>query len=86
MNKIYDFGNALIDIEVILSEEDLTSLNIKKGSMVHINAKQRDIWLKMFENKILSKNPGGSIANTIYSATTQFSNCSFSSSVGPDLE
>jgi len=86
MNKIYGFGNALIDIEVILSEEDLTSLNIKKGSMVHINVKQRDIWLKMFENKILSKNPGGSIANTIYSATTQFSNCSFSSSVGPDLE
>ena len=86
MNKIYGFGNALIDIEVILSEKELASLNIKKGSMVHINTEQRDIWLKMFKKKIHSRNPGGSIANSIYSASSQLSNCAFSGSVGLDSE
>ncbi len=86
MNKIYGFGNALIDIEVVLTEQDLASLNIKKGSMIHINTKQRDIWLKRFKKNIQSKNPGGSIANTIYSAASQNTRCSFSSSIGLDAE
>lgn len=37
MNKIYGFGNALIDIEIRLSEEQLKNISIPKGSMKHIS-------------------------------------------------
>ena len=86
MTKIYGFGNALIDIEVSISEEELSTLDIKKGSMVHINFEQQKIWLSQFKNKILSKEPGGSIANSLQAASTQGSTCLFSCSLGKDQE
>ena len=86
MTKIYGFGNALIDIEVSISEEELSILNIKKGSMVHISSEQQKIWLSQFKNKILSKEPGGSIANSLQAASTQGSTCLFSCSLGKDQE
>ena len=36
MNKIYGFGNALIDIEIQITEEELKEINIEKGFMKHI--------------------------------------------------
>ena len=86
MKKIYGFGNALIDIEVSISEEELSTLDIKKGSMVHISSEQQKIWLSQFKNKILSKEPGGSIANSLQAASTQGSTCLFSCSLGNDQE
>ena len=86
MTKIYGFGNALIDIEVSISEEELSTLDIKKGSMVHISSDQQKIWLSQFKNKILSKEPGGSIANSLQAASTQGSTCLFSCSLGKDQE
>ena len=86
MTRIYGFGNALIDIEITVSEEELVSLGIKKGSMVHINASQKNIWLKQFHKSIVSKQPGGSIANSIYAASTEGGLCSFSCSLGEDKQ
>ena len=86
MTKIYGFGNALIDIEVSISEEELRTLNIKKGSMVHISSEQQKIWLSQFKKKILNKEPGGSIANSLQAASTQGSTCLFSCSLGKDQE
>jgi len=86
MTKIYGFGNALIDIEVSISEEELSTLNIEKGSMVHISSDQQKIWLRLFKNKILSKEPGGSIANSLQAASSQGSTCLFSCSLGKDQE
>ena len=86
MIKIYGFGNALIDIEVSISEKELRTLNIKKGSMVHISSEQQKIWLSQFKSRILSKEPGGSIANSLQAASTQGSTCLFSCSLGKDQE
>ena len=36
MNTIYGFGNALVDIEIRISEIQLQDIEIKKGSMKHI--------------------------------------------------
>ena len=66
MNKLYGFGNALIDIEVSITDRDLDYLNIPKGNMKHISAEERDIYLQKFKNNIISYQPGGSIANSIY--------------------
>ena len=86
MIKIYGFGNALIDIEVSISEKELRTLSIKKGSMVHISSEQQKIWLSQFKSRILSKEPGGSIANSLQAASTQGSTCLFSCSLGKDQE
>ena len=86
MTKIYGFGNALIDIEISLSDKVLSSLNINKGSMVHIGSRQKLQWLKQFKENIISKQPGGSIANAVHAATTENSICAFSCSVGDDQD
>ena len=86
MKRIYGLGNSLIDIEIPITESDLASIGIKKGSMVHINNIQKNTWLRQFENKIASRQPGGSIANSIYAASKVNTSCSFSCSIGKDKE
>ena len=86
MPKIYGFGNALIDIEISVSEDELASLPINKGSMEHISSNQKMDWLKRFRSRIQSTEPGGSIANSLHAAASQGSTCTFSCSMGEDLE
>ena len=86
MPKIYGFGNALIDIEISVSEVELASLPINKGSMEHISSNQKMDWLQRFQSRVQSREPGGSIANSLHAAASQGSNCTFSCSMGEDLE
>ena len=86
MPKIYGFGNALIDIEISVSEDELASLPINKGSMEHISSRQKLDWLHRFQTRIQSRQPGGSIANLLHAAASQGSSCTFSCSMGEDLE
>ena len=86
MPKIYGFGNALIDIEISVSENELASLPINKGSMEHISSSQKMDWLQRFETRVQSREPGGSIANSLHAAASQGSSCTFSCSMGEDLE
>ena len=86
MPKIYGFGNALIDIEISVSEKELASLPINKGSMEHISSSQKIDWLQRFQSRVQSKQPGGSIANSLHAAASQGSRCTFSCSMGEDLE
>ena len=86
MPKIYGFGNALIDIEISVSEKELASLPINKGSMEHISSSQKKDWLQRFQSRVQSRKPGGSIANSLHAAASQGSRCTFSCSMGEDLE
>ena len=86
MPKIYGFGNALIDIEISVSEDELASLPINKGSMEHISSNQKMDWLQRFQTRVQSREPGGSIANSLHAAASQGSRCTFSCSMGEDLE
>jgi len=86
MIRIYGFGNALIDVEITVSDKELASVGIAKGSMVHIGYNQKNLWLKQFRRKIASRQPGGSIANSIYAASNEDTFCSFSCSLGKDEE
>ena len=53
MNKLYGFGNALIDIEVSITDRDLDYLNIPKGNMKHISSEERDIYLQKLISKLI---------------------------------
>lgn len=84
MSSIYGFGNALIDIEIKVSEEQLKNINILKGCMKHISVDELDFYLDRFSNQLYSALPGGSIANSIYAANHHNIKTHFSCSIGDD--
>ena len=84
MNKIYGFGNALIDIEIRISEEQLKTISIPKGSMKHISTDELETFLKRFNTQRYSAMPGGSIANSLHAANKHNAEIYFSCSIGDD--
>ena len=54
MTKLYGFGNALIDIEISIKEEDLKSIGIPKGSMKDISHEEMTNLLSDFNSSIES--------------------------------
>lgn len=73
MEKLYDicgFGNALVDIEIDLTDDDLKKLQIEKGMMTLIDEERLNTLLTHFPKSALHKKAcGGSAANTIIGAT-----------------
>ena len=84
MSKIYGFGNALIDIEIKVSEHQLKDTNIKKGLMKHISQEELESYLLDFSNQINSALPGGSIANSTHAANKHNIETHFSCAIGDD--
>ena len=84
MSKIYGFGNALIDIEIQITEEELKEINIEKGFMKHITRENLEAYLERFSNQRYSESPGGSVANSLYAANQHNIQTHFSFAIGQD--
>jgi len=84
MNKIYGFGNALIDIEIRITEEELKEINIEKGFMKHISRENLEAYLDRFSDQRYSELPGGSVANSLYAANQHKVQTHFSCAIGND--
>ena len=84
MSKIYGFGNALIDIEITVTEEQLKNININKGLMKHISQEELEMYLENFANQVNSTLPGGSIANSTHAANKHNVETHFSCAIGDD--
>ena len=84
MGKIYGFGNALMDIEIRISDEELQEIDIPKNTMKHISHDELSEYLEKYDKKINSINPGGSIANTIFAAADNGAKTFFSFAIGDD--
>ena len=63
--KLYGLGNALVDLEYIVSEEDLKKLDLEKGLMTLID-EDRNSALANSSLNIHKQAGGGSAANTLY--------------------
>jgi len=63
--KVYGIGNPLIDIIVQVSDEDLATLGIHKGTMHLIDTQRRNSLLEFLSQKQFSYSCGGSCPNTI---------------------
>ena len=50
MSKIYGFGNALVDIEIQIDEDQLITIGIPKGSMKHIGIDEKEELLKKYKD------------------------------------
>lgn len=65
--ELCGLGNGLVDLQFIVSDEDLLEANLQKGAMVLIDVETRNNLLEKFSHKDYHKVSGGSAANTIIS-------------------
>ena len=86
MINIYGIGNALIDVEFLISEKELAEIDIPKGGMKHISSQEKDFLIKKFKDKEISRTPGGSIANSLSAAASNGAITFFSGSIGRDKD
>ena len=82
--NIYGFGNALIDIEFLISEEELKEIDIPKGGMKNISSEKKEYLVSKFKDKEVSRTAGGSTANSLCAAIYHGATGNFSCSIGQD--
>ena len=82
--SILNVGNVLVDIEITISDDDLSNLPIKKGGAIEINIMQLDKYLNIYRDKITNKYLGGSIFTTAATSSVFEVDNSFLGSVGKD--
>ena len=86
MMNIYGFGNALIDVEFLITDEELKETGIPKGGMENISSEKKNHFLTRFKEKEISRTAGGSIANSLFAAASQGAEGAFSCSIGNDKD
>lgn len=82
--SILNVGNVLVDIEITISDDDLSNLPIKKGGAIEINIIQLDKYLNIYQDQITNKYLGGSIFTTAATSSVFEIDNSFLGSVGKD--
>lgn len=65
---LFGFGNALVDFEISVNEEELSKLEVKKGLMTLVEQERQKYLLQHVKGSIKKKSCGGSAANTIITA------------------
>lgn len=83
---IYGIGNALVDTEITLTDDELNALGVEKGVMTLIDeARQTEMINQLNNHLVASKRAsGGSAANTVVGAAYLGSNAFYSCKVAND--
>jgi sugar/nucleoside kinase (ribokinase family) len=83
---IYGIGNALVDTEITVSDDDLAAMKVDKGVMTLVDeARQRELISYLDQHSVAAhKASGGSAANTIIAASYFGCNNVYSSKVAND--
>lgn len=87
MAKIVAIGNALVDSELVLTDEQLTATGLTKGNMtLASHSEQHDLVQSLNAQNITASKQagGGSAANSIYAAASLGSDCFYACRVGQD--
>ena len=58
--SILNVGNVLVDIEITISEDELSKLPIKKSGAIEIDAIQLSAYLDVYRDQITNRYLGGS--------------------------
>lgn len=81
---IYGIGNALVDSEFRVEEQELSQLGVEKGAMTLIDAERRSQLLAGLGELPGKRASGGSAANTMIAAAQMGSRCFYSCKVADD--
>lgn len=67
--NVYGIGNAIMDLQLFVSEDEFSQLGLEKGSMTLVDAEGQNALLEKFKAKEINQASGGSAANTIIGLT-----------------
>ncbi|MEE4244004.1 MAG: adenosine kinase [Kangiellaceae bacterium] len=81
---IYGIGNALVDIEVEVTEQELEQLSIEKGVMTLVDEDRQNLLLKELTGEHHKRACGGSAANTVIGAAKLGAECFYSCKIADD--
>ncbi len=81
---IYGIGNALVDIEVEVTEQDLQKLDIEKGIMTLVDEERQNFLLDALPGNHHNRACGGSAANTVIGAAKLGARCFYSCKIAND--
>lgn len=82
---VYGIGNAIMDLQVEISESDFTSLGLSKGSMALVDVETQGRLLARFSDHTVTKSSGGSAANTIIGLAQLGAKTGYGCLVGDDV-
>jgi sugar/nucleoside kinase (ribokinase family) len=81
---IYGLGNALVDIEIEVTESELTQLGIDKGVMTLVDEERQQYLLSALPGTHHNRACGGSAANTVIGAAKLGARCFYSCKIAND--
>jgi fructokinase len=81
---VYGVGNALVDIEIETTDEQLTELGVEKGLMTLVDAERQAQLLEQLTGEQHKLSGGGSAANTIMALAHLGARCYYSCRVADD--
>jgi sugar/nucleoside kinase (ribokinase family) len=81
---VYAIGNALIDLQFSVSEQELLSLGLSKGSMRLVEVDEQVRLLEMFADRKQHLASGGSAANTVIAIQQLGGRAAYGCAVGED--
>lgn len=82
--SILSVGNVLVDIEITISDSELSKLPIKKGGAIEIDLIQLEKYLDEYRDQVTNRYLGGSIFTTAATSSVFKVDNSFLGSVGKD--
>lgn len=77
-------GNALVDVEFTITEEELTSFGVPKGMMTLTEPSRQKEILSALDHYVPKQSSGGSVANSIIAFAQFGGNAGFMSVLGSD--
>lgn len=82
--QLYGLGNALVDIFVEITDEELASLGFERASMRLVEPAEQKALLERFEGREPRLVSGGSVANSVIAFSQLGGNAAFLGCVGDD--
>jgi sugar/nucleoside kinase (ribokinase family) len=82
--QLYGLGNALVDIFVEITDEELASLGFERGSMRLVEPAEQKALLERFEGREPRLVSGGSLANSVIAFSQLGGDAAFLCCVGDD--
>ncbi len=81
---VYGIGNALVDIEIEVTEQELAQLSIEKGVMTLVDKDRHEFLLNELPGTHHKRACGGSAANSVIGAAKLGANCFYSCKIAND--
>jgi len=81
---VYGIGNAIMDLQLKVSEQDLIALDLRKGGMTLVAVEDQKRFLEYFHGYDLNQASGGSGANTVIAISQLGGKVAYGCLVGDD--